>query len=74
MVGCTHVLEVSCEAGVISCEALAAEQTLEGRCALLVLVVRDLLVAAAASATGICIADVNLFLYLYFEYIEGDRS
>ena len=72
-VGCTHVLEVRCEAGVVACEAPAAEQTLEGRCALLALVVRDLLVAAAAAAAGRCIADVNLFLDLYVEYVEGDR-
>lgn len=72
-VGCTHVLEVRCEAGVVACEAPAAEQTLEGRCALLALVVRDLLVAAAASAAGRCLADVNLFLDLYVECIEGDR-
>ena len=73
--GCTHVLEVRCEAGVVACKALATEQTLERPCALLALVVRDLLVAAAAatSAAGRCLADVNLFLDLYLECIEGDR-
>lgn len=74
--GCTHVLEIRCEAGVVACEALVAEQTLEGRYALLALVVRDLLVAAAAAAASIagrCLADVNLFLDLYVECIEGDR-
>ena len=73
--GCTHVLEVRCEAGVVACKALAAEQTLEGRCALLTLLVRDLLVAAAAaaSAAGRCLADVNPFLDLYVECVEGDR-
>ena len=75
-VGCAHVLEVRCEAGVVVCEVPAAEQTLEGRCALLALVVRDLLVAtaaAAASVAGRCLADVNLFLDLYVECIERDR-
>ena len=75
-VGGTHVLEVGCEACVVICEALAAEQTLEGRCALLGLVFRDLLVAAdaaAASAAGRYLADVNLFLDVYVEGIEGDR-
>jgi hypothetical protein len=71
-VGYMHMLEVRCEAGVVACEALVAEQTLEGRCALLALVVRDLLVAAAAaaSAAGRCLVDVNLFLELYVECIE----
>jgi hypothetical protein len=64
------VLEVHCEAGVVDCEALAAEQTLEGRCALIALVVRDFVVAAAA---GSFLADVNLFLDLFVECIEGDR-
>ena len=73
--GCTHVLEVRCEAGVVACEAPAAEQTLEGRCALLALVVGDLLIAAAAAASvaGRWLADVNLFLGLYVKCIEGDR-
>ena len=72
--GCTHVLEVRCEAGVVACEVLAAEQTLGGRYALLALVVRDLLVAAAAAAaSGRGLADVNLFLDLCVECIEGDR-
>ena len=74
-VGCVHVLEVRCEAGVFACEIPAAEQTLEGRCTLLALVVRDLLVATAAadSAAGRCLANINLFLDLYVECIERDR-
>ena len=70
----THVFKVRCEAGVVACEALAAEETLEGRCALLALVVRNLLVtavAAAVSAAGRCLSDVFLFLDLILEFIEG---
>jgi hypothetical protein len=71
-VGYTHVLKVRGEAGVVSCEVPAAEETLEGRCALLILVVRDLLVTAAVAAVAGFNLFLNPFLDLCVECIAGD--